>query len=38
LGGPMCCFAHGLDCQCGGDVEKCPPHLRGFRPKRRVRS
>jgi hypothetical protein len=31
LGGPMCCYAHGLDCQCGGNPENCPPHLQKFR-------
>lgn len=33
LGGPMCCYVQGMDCQCGGDTSKCPPHLQKFQGK-----
>ena len=31
LGGPMCCFIQNRNCQCGGNVQNCPPHLRSRR-------
>ena len=35
LDGPLCCFIQGLDCQCGGSVQNCPPHLQKTRLGRR---